>query len=129
MEIETRTQYQEETAIRLPESWQNRSAYVYRVRGDILEAAAEKPAAGGELRMTPAAGRYILLEEPSESFAQQAEWLRQEIADQKRIREKEEKQRAQMKKTLVTAAGAALAVIAVGAVIAVVRHWRRKKNG
>ena len=126
--IETFTQYQEEISFDLPESWFNRSVFIYRAEGEELSFVAEKSAADGTLRIVPAEGRYLLLDEPVESFAEQAEWVQREIAELERIEKLERQKSAQLKKTLLLIGGALAAALVGGAVFAVLRLRKKKPD-
>ena len=126
MNIETFTRYQEEAAFDLPESWIGKRVFLYRVQDGEFVFWAEKEAENGAFRIQPASGRYLMLDEPLESFAEQADWMQREIADQERIRVKEDQKRAKTQKSLVIIGGSFFAVVVIGAVLAIVIYRKRK---
>ena len=126
MTIETFTRYQEEVSLDLPEIWFNKTVFVYRLQGNELALFTERMATDGTLWIQPAEGRYLLLDESVESFAEQADWIQKELAEEQRLQEKEARQRAKMKKTFILLGCAVFAVIAVSAVIAIILQRKRK---
>lgn len=126
MDIEIFTQYQEEVALDLPESWLGKDVFLYRAQDEELVFWAEKTAADGAIHIQPASGRYLMLDEPLESFAKQAEWEQKEIADSLRIQALEEQRHAKMKRTLIMIGCSAIAAVAAGAVGAILYLRKRK---
>ena len=110
----------------MPESWIGKRVFLYRVQDGEFVFWAEKEAENGAFRIQPASGRYLMLDEPLESFAEQADWMQREIADQERIRVKEDQKRAKTQKSLVIIGGSFFAVVVIGAVLAIVIYRKRK---
>ena len=125
MNIETITQYQEEAAFDFPEGWSGNQLFLYREQDEKLTFWAEKTAANGTFEIQPVSGRYLILDDSLESFAEQADWARQEIADQERIQAQDNAKQAKMKKTLIIISGSVFIVIAIGIVWTVI--YRKKK--
>ena len=125
MNIETYTQYQEEASLDLPETWLNKDVFVYRVQEDDLEFRAEKAATDGSIQMQPAPGRFLLLDKPIESFAEEAEWEQKKAAELKQLRELEELQHAKTARTLLIIGCVTAFLILAGIAAAII--LRRKK--
>ena len=126
MNIETFTEYQEETAIGLPAKWFNKNTFVYRAQDDTLRFIEKKPSVNGALRLVPTEGRYLLLDDSLETYSEKGDWLQREIAENRRIYELENQKRAKMESLLFIAGGGLFAALLVGTVVVLI--LRRKKK-
>ena len=126
MNMETLTGFQEESPIGLPISWSVGNVWLYQVRDDELVFRAETTLQDNTIRFTPAEGRYLLLDESVESYAEQAGWKKQEILDGQRTREREDQKRASTRKTLILIGCVLIGVIIAGTAAVVIRRRRGK---
>ena len=85
MNVEAMTQYQEAVSVKLPESWQGNIAIIYHVLDDNLLYVGDVEVDNGEILITPTSGRFLLSDEPIESFEEQYDWRLQEKTDARRI--------------------------------------------
>ena len=126
MNIETFTQYQEKSSLDLPENWSTQNVFVYLLQDDQLEFIEEATMTNGTLRIKPAAGRYLLLDNPLEFFVEEADWHQKEIEDMDRIHSLEAQKTANFRRTLILIGCGVLAVIVGFIVYAIIS--RRKKR-
>ena len=124
MDVECYTQYQEETETVLPESWLSQSIFIYREENGSLTLYAEKTAADGALRLEPVSGRYLLLDEPLEAFAEHAAFIQKEMADRQQERALKEQRSAKVR-TLLTVGGC---LVLAGSAVAGILVLRKKKK-
>jgi len=126
MNIETFTEYQEESAISLPAKWFNKNTFVYRVQDDTLLFIEEKPSANGALRLVPTEGRYLLLDDSLETYSEKGDWMQKEIAENRRIYELENQKREKMKKLLIIAGAGLATLLLVGTVVVLILRQKKK---
>jgi hypothetical protein len=124
MDVEAYTQYQEEVTVDLPESWHDRSVYIYRVQGQGVIFAGETAEKDGSMQIKPSSGRYLLLDEPLESFVEHAELVEKEKADMLQQKAHENQQKEKIRNILIIGGCVAALVIAA----AVIFHFKNRKD-
>ena len=124
MDVEAYTRYQEEVSVDLPESWRDRSVYIYRVQGQGVIFAGETAEKDGSMQIEPSSGRYLILDEPLESFVEYAELVEREKADMLQQKARENQQKEKIRNILIIGGCVAALVIAA----AVIFHFKNRKD-
>jgi len=87
MDVSTATGYQEMVSINLPVDWPEEKVFIYLPRGDRLIPVDEKTVENNTFTIQPAEGRYLLLTESINYFAEQVALQQEELADMEQMRQ------------------------------------------
>lgn len=126
MNVETFTQYQEEIAVALPSDWTGANVIIYRMLDGNLLYVGDVEVNNGEILITPTSGRFLLSDEPLESFEEQYDWRQQEKTDARRIQSQAKQDWIKLRNVVCITLAVLLGLTLIGSIVFSI--YKKKKK-